>query len=241
MTSVSDMSITGMRQSTTGFTLNLISNASMETYEQNTLARFTNLLPNVIELNKSMGTWQVALLEISWPSTIKNITDGRFETDACNGVDDSDDFSNGDFESMDEEEEEEAKVKQENNDELYSVIQKRQETLLGSGTISRDNHSSSLNWSRDDEEENASLNDYSESDEVSSYISYRLAQVRTGRYSSVDDPMSELCCKAFNTKEAGRWPLSWNIRKEDQRLEIHAAENFSKKTTSADSFFPPSS
>ena len=142
MTSVADMSITGMRQSTTGFTLNLISNASMETYEQNTLARFTNLLPNVIELNKSMGTWQVALLEISWPSTIKNITDGRFETDACNGVDYSDDFSNGDFESMDEEEEE-AKVKQENNDELYSVIQKRQETLLGSGTISRDNHSSS--------------------------------------------------------------------------------------------------
>ena len=45
----------------------------MQTYEHNTLARFTNLLPNVIELNKSMGTRQVVLLEISWPSTIKTL------------------------------------------------------------------------------------------------------------------------------------------------------------------------
>ena len=109
----------------------------METYEQNTLARFTNLLPNVIELNKSLGTWQVALLEISWPSTIKNVTDGTFETNAAaafNDDDDSRNLPNDDFESMDEEEE----IKQENLSSQQAspptvVIQQKQQLLLGAG------------------------------------------------------------------------------------------------------------
>ena len=189
----------------------------METYEQNTLARFTNLLPNVIELNKSLGTWQVALLEISWPSTIKNVTDGTFEANAAAFNDDddsSDDLSNDDFESMDEEEE----IKQENlslQQASHAVIQQKQQLLLGAGTtVSRDNHSSSLlNWSCDEE---------SDDDSESGEGSIRRDQISAGRYNSVDDLMMELCQKAFNTTR--RWPISWTVRKENQRLEIHAAE-----------------
>ena len=58
MTALSDISTSGMRRAST---LNLISIASMETYEQNSFARFRNLLPNVIELNKSLGTWKETL------------------------------------------------------------------------------------------------------------------------------------------------------------------------------------
>ena len=53
------------------FTVNPISNSSTETFPNNTLATFSNLLPRVIDLNKSKGLWQVALLEISWPSNVK--------------------------------------------------------------------------------------------------------------------------------------------------------------------------
>ena len=218
MTALSDISVTGMQR---GFTLNLISNASMETYEQNTLARFTNLLPNVNELNKSLGTWQVALLEISWPSTIKNVTDGTFETNAAaaafNDDDDSRNLSNDDFESMDEEEE----IKQENLSSQQAspptvVLQQKQQLLLGAGgAISCDNHSSLLSWSSDDEDD--------DSDE-SGEGSIRRDQISAGRYNSVDDLMTELCQKAFNTTTC-RWPFSWTVRKENQRLEIHAGDN----------------
>ena len=83
-----------------------------------------------------MGTWRVALSELS---TITNITDGLFKTDECDRLGNSDDFSNGDFESMYEEEDELARVKQADNYELYSlptVLQKRQETLLLSAAAS---------------------------------------------------------------------------------------------------------
>ena len=57
------------------FTMNLISNASMETFPENTLSSFTTLLPTPIHLS---GEWQVALLEIAWPNSIQNVTVGEF-------------------------------------------------------------------------------------------------------------------------------------------------------------------
>ena len=56
------------------FTLNLISNASMETFPGNKLSSFTTLLPEPFSL---AGEWQVALVEISWPAMVQNVTDGQ--------------------------------------------------------------------------------------------------------------------------------------------------------------------
>ena len=56
------------------FTLNLISNASMETFPGNKLSSFTTLLPTPVTFS---GDWQVALLEISWPALVRNITEGQ--------------------------------------------------------------------------------------------------------------------------------------------------------------------
>ena len=53
------------------FTINLISNASMATFPENTLSRFTTLLPQQLTLT---GSWEVALSEIAWPTSIQNIT-----------------------------------------------------------------------------------------------------------------------------------------------------------------------
>lgn len=57
------------------FTINLISNASMETYPGNTLSCFTTLLPTPFTLP---GEWQVALAEIAWPLVVQNVTIGEF-------------------------------------------------------------------------------------------------------------------------------------------------------------------
>ena len=57
------------------FTINLVSNASMSTFPDNTLAKFTTLLPQSLVLH---GTWQVALVELSWPGLIENVTEGLF-------------------------------------------------------------------------------------------------------------------------------------------------------------------
>ena len=56
------------------FTLDLISNASMETFPGNNLSSFTTLLPTPVTLS---GDWQVALLEISWPAMVCNVTEGQ--------------------------------------------------------------------------------------------------------------------------------------------------------------------
>ena len=53
----------------------LVSNASMHVYPDNTMASFVNFLPEQITLD---GTWEVALLEISYPALYHNVTDGRF-------------------------------------------------------------------------------------------------------------------------------------------------------------------
>ena len=47
----------------------------MPTFPDNTLAKFTTLLPQSLVLN---GTWEVALVELSWPGLIENVTEGLF-------------------------------------------------------------------------------------------------------------------------------------------------------------------
>ena len=58
------------------FTINLVSNASLATFPENTLAHFTSLLPQQLNLT---GLWEVALAEIACPAAIQNITSGHFK------------------------------------------------------------------------------------------------------------------------------------------------------------------
>ena len=53
-------------------TLNLVSNASMETCPETKLSCFTTLLPTPLT-----GDWQVASLEIYWPALVRKITAGQ--------------------------------------------------------------------------------------------------------------------------------------------------------------------
>ena len=57
------------------FTINLVSNATMSTFPDNTLAKFTTLLPQSVVIH---GTWEVALVDLSWPGLIENVTKGLF-------------------------------------------------------------------------------------------------------------------------------------------------------------------
>ena len=56
------------------FIVELVSNAS-SIYPDNTLASFTNFLPEQLYLD---GDWEVALLEITYPALYNNITEGKF-------------------------------------------------------------------------------------------------------------------------------------------------------------------
>ena len=53
----------------------LHSSASNKLYPQNTVAAFTNFLPDQINLE---GEWEVVLTEICFPSKFFNITEGSF-------------------------------------------------------------------------------------------------------------------------------------------------------------------
>ena len=57
------------------FTIELVSNASFNCYPNNSLSSFTNFLPERIHLK---GEWEVAILEISYPSLYQNVTEGKF-------------------------------------------------------------------------------------------------------------------------------------------------------------------
>ena len=57
------------------FTVELVSNASIDCYPNNTLSSITNFLPEQINLK---GEWEVAITELSYPSLYQNITDGKF-------------------------------------------------------------------------------------------------------------------------------------------------------------------
>ena len=50
-------------------------NTSLSTFPDDTLAKFTTLLPQCLVLH---GTWEVALVESSWPGLIENVTEGLF-------------------------------------------------------------------------------------------------------------------------------------------------------------------
>ena len=52
------------------FTIDLISNASMGFFTNNTMAKFRNQLAQPLQLD---GDWQLALASISFPSNINNI------------------------------------------------------------------------------------------------------------------------------------------------------------------------
>ena len=58
------------------FTIELVPNASGELFPDNTLSFLTNFLPEQLNLE---GQWEVAISEISYPSTYQNITEGKFK------------------------------------------------------------------------------------------------------------------------------------------------------------------
>ena len=57
------------------FIIELVSNASTDVYPDNSLSSFTNFLPEQVNLD---GDWEVALMEILYPSLYHNVTDGTF-------------------------------------------------------------------------------------------------------------------------------------------------------------------
>lgn len=63
----------------TSFSIELVSNASMNVFPNNTLASFTNVFPEEISLDSD---WEVCLSEITYPCFYYNIKDGHFEFDA---------------------------------------------------------------------------------------------------------------------------------------------------------------
>ena len=57
------------------FTIELVSNASPQLFPAIILSSFTYLLPEQLNL---AGQWEVAILEISYPSLYRNVTEGKF-------------------------------------------------------------------------------------------------------------------------------------------------------------------
>ena len=57
------------------FTIELVSNASLQHFPSNTLSSFTNFLPEQVNLD---GQWEVAISEFSYPSLYQNVTEGKF-------------------------------------------------------------------------------------------------------------------------------------------------------------------
>ena len=57
------------------FSVELVSNASAQTFPDKTLSSFTNFLPEQLNLD---GQWEVAISETSYPSMYQNVTQGKF-------------------------------------------------------------------------------------------------------------------------------------------------------------------
>ena len=57
------------------FTIEMVSNASAQLFQDITLISFTNFLPEQLNLD---GQWEVAISERSYPSMYQNITKGKF-------------------------------------------------------------------------------------------------------------------------------------------------------------------
>ena len=59
-------------------TKEFVSNASAQLFPKNTVSSFTKFLPEQLNLE---GQWEVAILEISYPSMYQNVTEGKFPFD----------------------------------------------------------------------------------------------------------------------------------------------------------------
>ena len=57
------------------FTIDLVSNASLNFYPNNILSSFTKFLPEQKHLK---GEWEVVFSEISYHSLYQNVTEGKF-------------------------------------------------------------------------------------------------------------------------------------------------------------------
>ena len=58
------------------FTINLMSNISMETFLEHTLLYFSTLIPQQLNVT---GSWEVALAGIAWPAAMQIITSANFK------------------------------------------------------------------------------------------------------------------------------------------------------------------
>ena len=74
------------------FTVHVISSASMEIFDQNTLASFRNFFNDEIQLS---GDWRVALSEIIFPTKIEHITNGVLISYSLSGLEDHQRNSSG--------------------------------------------------------------------------------------------------------------------------------------------------
>ena len=63
-----------IRSKKDSFTITLVSSASMNIFNNNSLASFKNILSENIDLQ---GEWRVALTEITFPTHINNVTDTK--------------------------------------------------------------------------------------------------------------------------------------------------------------------
>ena len=68
------------------FTVHVISSASMEIFDQNTLASFRNFVNDEIQLS---GDWRVALSEIIFPTKIQHVVNGDLIAYSLKGYEDS--------------------------------------------------------------------------------------------------------------------------------------------------------
>ena len=127
-----------MKSPASTFTVNLISSSSTETFPNNTLATFSNLLPRVIDLNKLKGLWQVALLEMPCPTNVKNVTSGIVEINCAQNEETETDEEEEDEEDAAKAGEFEAPIQPAINKEVFVPISRRKRKPI---------------WTRVDEEE----------------------------------------------------------------------------------------
>ena len=65
------------------FTIDMISNASMGIFTNNTIAKFRNQLAKPLQLD---GNWQVAVASISFPSNIINVNSAKIVAYVSSGA-----------------------------------------------------------------------------------------------------------------------------------------------------------
>ena len=184
------------------FTVNLISNSSTETFPNNTLATFSNLLPRVIDLNKSKGLWQVALLEISWPSNVKNVTSGIVEINCAQNEE-----SETDEEEEDEDEaanagELEAPIEPAINKEVFVPISRRKRKPIWTTRVDEEDHPP------------------------------KKISIPQGIYQSADQVLEKICERVYNSRKQQTWPIEWSVSRHSQLLRIRPAAAAAKRDRS---------